>query len=439
MGIYNERHGASVSKNTPNGVAGLDSNALVAKGNLPLAGLTEWVLSSSFSSAVIISGCYGNGRHVLAGWNNPILMSSGNGYTWIESEQPFVNEGWGRVIYGNNVFIACTGINDGNAAISSDGINWAILEIPLEYYGGFGLAFGNGIFMMAHRDEAKVAISKDGLTWTEHTVVEPGYGLSCLFYGNGLFVATIYPDLEAPFSSVIYTSPDGITWTAQATPVDSDFVWGYYGGGLYLLANSVPADEDPCVLASEDGINWSALANVPPDMYESLMYGDGVWVIGGDDSGLKIHISTDNGLTWTTRTVSEDGYCGWINYGNGAFVLVDYANEVIYTSSILKNESSYDDGSIKTGALKTEINGSTSGTLIGCQPFQGASYKRVVIYCDALSGSATYTFPTPFAKIPSILADTGLGCTYVSNLTVSEVTVTLPEGDYTGFIILEGF
>ena len=92
-------------------------------------------------------------------------------------------------------------------------------------------------------------------------------------------------------------------------------------------------------------------------------------------------------------------------------------------------------GPCDTSAAQTIVAGSSAGNVTFSQPFQGTSYKKVVIGLgSSLSGTASYTFPTVFSTTPVVIN----GDAAVTSLSTTAVTVTgtlsLPRT-----VILEGY
>jgi hypothetical protein len=92
-------------------------------------------------------------------------------------------------------------------------------------------------------------------------------------------------------------------------------------------------------------------------------------------------------------------------------------------------------GGIALSNAQTTVSCSTSGNVVFSQPAQGSSYKQVMIYSNACSGTASYTFPTAFSHTPQVLSQSLAAIAGTPSTTA--VTITgLPS---TGFLELDGF
>jgi len=94
-------------------------------------------------------------------------------------------------------------------------------------------------------------------------------------------------------------------------------------------------------------------------------------------------------------------------------------------------------GQLNLGNAQTSVGGSTSGTANYSQPFSGTAYKKVIVYCAALLGTASYTFPVAFTQTPAIVTTNGPAAGVVTALTTTSITIT--GATTTGFVIIEGY
>jgi hypothetical protein len=210
-------------------------------------------------------------------------------------------------------------------AYSYDGLTWVVSPTTMFDSGlCLGLAWNGSIWLAVGNDgtDGLIASSPDGITWTADlsggSTPFSGSGVSntgsvhAAAWNGSLWVA----GGSDGFVSVIATSPDGKTWTAQTSPFnngsnqDSSSCNAVASNGTMFVAGgqseSVYSND---IAYSYDGIRWV----IPPteSIFElttgdvtSIAWNGQFWVAGGGGGdGINTTIATSpDGINWTERT-----------------------------------------------------------------------------------------------------------------------------------------
>lgn len=152
-------------------------------------------------------------------------------------------------------------------------------------------------------------------TWTGATATIFNAGTSGtkiiqgLCFGAGIFVAHC---LGRDGVTVIGTSTDGITWSAQTSPFTGTSIVsggrGWYGNGIFMLTAIGFTQTSEPAATSPDGITWTLVSGLHTAgciIAQDVTYdeGHGVWVVVGENS---------------TGTINQRENCAYLSYDNGA-------------------------------------------------------------------------------------------------------------------------
>lgn len=96
-------------------------------------------------------------------------------------------------------------------------------------------------------------------------------------------------------------------------------------------------------------------------------------------------------------------------------------------------------GAVNSSAAVTNLSGTTAGTVSWSQPFQGTSYKKVILnftgYENTTATAQTISFPTVFTSVPAASQSCPAGIEIGTDEAILPVSMS---NSFTGQCILQG-
>lgn len=336
------------------------------------------------------SVCYGNGRFVAVSTSGTYqAATSTDGITWTPQTVP-TTKYWWKVAYGNGIYMATA--YEGNVMTSPDGVTWtAQASVPSPNNGATGYGAGRFVVSFGYtvavfkptnpeinvRGNATNIVDGDTTpSTTDHTgfgrvanslvrtftIENTGDGTLAISSVNvsgenaSEFAISNAPTSVAAFGSatfnVTYTPTAGVansratitihnsdaneaaydfvvdgemafptageTWSAHSAAANNQWNSVTYGNGLFVAVSNDGAQR---VMTSPDGITWTARP-VTDGAWSSVTYGKGLFVaVAFQGSGYDQVMTSPDGINWTFRT-GHPGQWRSVTYGNGLFVAV---------------------------------------------------------------------------------------------------------------------
>lgn len=283
--------------------------------------LNNWTATKQYAlsyAAVAYGNAAGNDEFVAVG-NQSLVRSRDEGATWINDT---VTSGadptkvYYGVAYGSGVFVAVGSVTSRwNGSAWSPQITQTINGVTYFMRAvGHGTPSVGGLFV-AVGDAGKIFTSPDGVTWTARTSPTSS-GLRTIAFGNQLF-------LVGADSGEVLTSPDGGTWTLAASPSGSFLRVLMFANNLF-----VGVDNGKKVWTSSNGASWTNLSPVlaSVDPMNGIDLGFDTFALSGVNG--SIHTSP-NGVVWTKRISGSTQHFGGIAYGKNRFVAVGDQGQIV--------------------------------------------------------------------------------------------------------------
>lgn len=261
---------------------------------------------------------FGGGRFVGVKESSTIAGASTDGVTWTLGTLP-ASLNWVGLAYGNGIFVTLAS-GSSFAYTSTDGITWATRTLP-GANAWVGVAYGNGLFLVIDNNGV-AASSADGINWAyTGGVINPASTFySILGFGNGRF--------HAGARAVASLTTDGVTWTSRGTGASTNTWSGIVYGEDRLVYMALSAGAS--AVYTDAGV-LSALITIPTSTtWKRITYGNKYFVaVTNIDSRVAVSL---NGLSWELTELPGGMSFSAIAYGIGMFVLVGPSNIVVMTT-----------------------------------------------------------------------------------------------------------
>jgi hypothetical protein len=212
-----------------------------------------------------------------------VIGSSGTTpeYAWIRRQ----SGGMLGVVAANDAGLV--GFGDQYPAVSADGIDWK-LQKPL-WSKINDLVWGGNLYVAVGSDG--VYTSPDGMAWTARLNTLPEY-LNGIAWSGQLFVAV-------GNMGTIYTSPDGISWTLQVSGTGDGLAAVAWAGGKFVAV----AEWTGNLFTSADGISWQSQAGGLSGTIAQEVAGSGdMWVVTYEDGTF---FTSPDAATWTQHSLGR--------------------------------------------------------------------------------------------------------------------------------------
>jgi hypothetical protein len=308
---------------------------------------SSWSASTLLDSKTMLGCCFGgpvgSKKYIVVGGPGAGSVCYSPNFTgWNFANSADALTTWMNVTWSDalQLFIAVgiPGTSNVNIMTSPDGINWTARTSPLGTANMYGVAAGSNCVVAVGMTSGVFFVSSDGINWsllnTENTT-DSAYNVTYIpsidtfaigvFSGNN--TVHYYHHITADTTSAISNYDDSSSTLTCATWTGSKFVGA-------CISN--PA----CFMVSHDGKNWSrnTLASSTANVFYGIAYGTpsavpgGIYVAVSNTGTKRISYSYDT-LKWT-QIAAPDDTAQWssIKYAKGIFTTVRSAVSMYSTN-----------------------------------------------------------------------------------------------------------
>jgi len=279
-----------------------------------------------------------NGNIALALGQQCNFMTSADGLNWdVYTSVMTASSNCADVVWDstNSQFVASastySGGTIGHMYTSPDAVNWTLISTtgPTLSIQSMAHSPSAGFVVVGSSDyvTGEIWSSADAITWTKQTVPNK---LNDVAWLNNQFIAV-------GNNGAILTSPDGMTWTTQASGVAASLYNVAWNGSVYVATGT-----SNTVLSSADAISWlpqTTGATASTNWSGGLVWTGNQFMLSGQYNGDAMMMSSADGISWVSNNLitntflsSVDVFAGKVLAGGNFGVLIAGTNFDVVTT-----------------------------------------------------------------------------------------------------------
>jgi hypothetical protein len=352
------------------------------------------------------SVAFGNGVYVAVGTDGAVFSST-DATHWTE-QQSLLSAGHDLrdVIFANGKFLAAH-LASGKLDLftSADGKSWSKQTLPqsLSSWTTVALAYANNTYLIVG---TSALVSSDGKNWQEHTIAANLQFVEAPVYAGSRFV------VEAVDSSahqhIYYSSDNGSTWHQAATAFAASFNLGQVGAnGSDFVLLGLDGSGTACgaagvcglVYTSPDGNTWTQKPDVTDSSGFSLpIIWDGIqYLTWSDDSTSFVQhaYTSPDGTTWSqgpVAVISQGGGehsviaagSGYVALGNGVLDIETSSDFATWSQAldasgpaVVFNDIEYLNGAYYSAGFNSSGSSSSGGLTVIMRSTDASTWSTV--------------------------------------------------------------
>lgn len=238
--------------------------------------------------------------------------------TWaIQPSVATVASPWRSICWSPELglFVAVASANKTCIMISSDGMNWTLIQTNTFIYWrsviwspelSLFVVVANG---SGDGSSSRVMTSSDGRNWTFYDAFNQNWNDVCWSPQLSLFVAVA----SSGVGTRVMTSPDGVTWTLRNNGIDNTWRSVCWSPELSLFVAVASSGTGNRVMTSRNGIDWSGASTPADNDWGSVCWSpDVACFVAVAGNGVNIEpyrvMTSYNGTDWTLRSSVLNGW-----------------------------------------------------------------------------------------------------------------------------------